>query len=110
MKQLELDEKAPLALCEELLDEDALNELDTHATLFARVACIGLGEKQLPHAQHSMLAGLELLLGKRCTHKLMPYTAHVLKKCYDLDILTEEYILEWGIFKYFNEISEFYSI
>ncbi len=98
-KRLEVEQKAPLALCEVLLDENALKQLDAHAALFERLTCsaaAGAAAAPEPRAQHSMVGGLELLIGVRHP-KLIPYTAHLLKKCYDLGILMEEFILEWGL-------------
>ena len=43
-----------------------------------------------------MLGGLEQLIGVVHKETLLPKTAHILKVCYDLDILEEETILEWG--------------
>lgn len=46
-------------------------------------------------AQKSLLGGLEILLAKEYP-ELKSKTSHILKALYDLDVLEEAVILEWG--------------
>lgn len=43
-----------------------------------------------------MLGGLEQLIGNVYKESLMPKVPHILKTLYDLDILDEEVLIEWG--------------
>lgn len=42
-----------------------------------------------------MLGGLEQLIGTVHYDVLMPKVPHILKACYELDIIDEEIILDW---------------
>lgn len=46
-------------------------------------------------AQKYLLGGFELLVNKY-KEELLPKVPHLLKMLYDLDILEEDVILEWG--------------
>ena len=43
-----------------------------------------------------MLGGLEKLIGDLHKEELMPKVPHILKLCYDSDIIDEEVILDWA--------------
>jgi translation initiation factor 5 len=47
-------------------------------------------------AQRYLLGGFELLIGKVHKDALLPKVPHIIKAMYDLEILEEEVILEWG--------------
>ena len=43
-----------------------------------------------------MLGGIEQVIGNVHKDELLPKVAHILKACYDLDIIDEEVILKWA--------------
>ncbi|CAL1536946.1 unnamed protein product [Lymnaea stagnalis] len=88
-ERLEVKEKVPLVLVELLLNEKVLVQLQKYKGLFLKF-CV-----QNQKAQKALLGGLEILLAKEYP-ELVPKTSHILKVLYDLDILEEAVILEWG--------------
>ncbi|BFZ07108.1 hypothetical protein BsWGS_10147 [Bradybaena similaris] len=88
-ERLEVTDKVPLVLVELLLNEKALAQLQKYKHLFLRFCA------QNVKAQKSLLGGLEILLAKEYP-ELKSKTSHILKALYDLDVLEEAVILEWG--------------
>ncbi|XP_059160536.1 eukaryotic translation initiation factor 5-like [Physella acuta] len=88
-ERLEVKDKVPLVLVELLLNEKAITQLQKYKGLFLRF-CV-----QNQKAQKALLGGLEILIAKEYPD-LMTKTSHILKVLYDLDILEEAVILEWG--------------
>uniref|UniRef100_A0A0B7B9X6 Eukaryotic translation initiation factor 5 n=1 Tax=Arion vulgaris TaxID=1028688 RepID=A0A0B7B9X6_9EUPU len=88
-ERVEVADKVPLVLVELLLNEKALAQLQKYKNLFLRF-CV-----QNQRAQKALMGGLEILLAKEYP-ELKPKTSHILKALYDLDILEEAVILEWG--------------
>lgn len=87
--RLEVKDKAVLALCEELFDENILSQMKVHRLLLLRFT------NENARAQKYLLRGIELTI--KCFKKdLVPKVAHILKALYDLDILEEKTILDWG--------------
>ncbi|XP_064601567.1 eukaryotic translation initiation factor 5-like [Liolophura sinensis] len=89
-ERLEVKDKCPLILVELLLSDKVLQDIKTHRILFLRFCH---GNKK---AQKYMLGGLEQLIGNVYKENLMPKVPHILKTLYDLDILDEEVLIEWG--------------
>ena len=50
---------------------------------------------QNPKGQKALLGGIEILLTREFPH-LLSKTSHILKVLYDLDIVEEGVIIEWG--------------
>ena len=75
-------------LAQVLFNERVLEQITQYKELLCAVAST---EK----AQRGLLGGLERLVG--LTHpQLMGKIPHILKTCYDSDVLSEEAILAWG--------------
>ena len=47
-------------------------------------------------AQKTLLGGIEILIAKEHPDVLMSKTMHILKSLYDLDIVEEAVMLDWG--------------
>ncbi|ELT94836.1 hypothetical protein CAPTEDRAFT_21718 [Capitella teleta] len=88
-ERLDIKEKAPLVMVEVLLDSNILAQLKTYRNLFCRFT------SEDAKGQKYMMGGLEQLIGVVHTASLMPKTPHVLKLCYELDIIDEEVIIDW---------------
>ncbi|GFR68496.1 eukaryotic translation initiation factor, partial [Elysia marginata] len=88
-ERLEVKEKVPLVLVELLLTDKLLAQLQKHKALFL----IFCAENQ--KAQKALLGGIEIFLTREYPH-LLPKTSHILKALYDLDIVEEGVIIEWG--------------
>ncbi|XP_064621968.1 eukaryotic translation initiation factor 5-like [Lineus longissimus] len=88
--RLEVRDRAPLVLVELLLTEDVLNDLKKYWVVFLRFCHENI------KAQRYLLGGFELLVGKVHRDTLLPKVPHIIKSLYDLEILEEEVILEWG--------------
>jgi len=88
-KRLDVKSKAPLLLVELLCDTNMREQLKTHADLFIRICH---DDKK---AQKAMLGGFELMVELH-QDKLLPKVAHIVKDLYDLDIVDEEVLIEWG--------------
>lgn len=89
-ERLEVTNKAPIVLCELIFDKNKiLAQIKTNKRLMLRFC----HENQ--KAQKYLLGGIEKTIE---TYKdiLLPKTGHILKAFYDLDVLDEEVILEWG--------------
>lgn len=88
-ERLEIKTKAPLLLAELLFDENILLQAKKHRMLILRFT---LEDKR---AQKYMLGGVEQVIAM---HKdlLLPKVSVLLKLLYDLDILSEAAILDWG--------------
>lgn len=89
-ERLEIKDKAPLILVEVLLDVKILPQLKQYRNLFLRFC------HENPKAQKYMLGGIEQLVGNVHKEELLPKVPHILKALYDLDIIDEEVLLEWG--------------
>lgn len=89
-ERLDVKDKAVLILCEVLLTENILKELKDYRILLLRFT----HENQ--KAQRYLLGGVEQLVGNVHKDKLMPKVCAILKTLYDLDIVDEEVITEWG--------------
>lgn len=89
-ERLDLKDKCPLLLVEILLDEGILAQAKKYRTTFCRFT------HQNKKAQRYLLGGLEQLIGNVYHDTLVPKVPHIFKTFYDLDILEEEIILEWG--------------
>lgn len=89
-ERLDIKEKAPLVMVEVLLDDNILAQLKGYRNLFLRFT------SENPKAQKYLLGGLEQLIGLVHSEALMVKTPHILKLCFDLDIIDEEVLIEWG--------------
>jgi len=89
VKRLEVNNKAPLVLIELLCDADIRNQLKTYADIFVNVC---YDNKK---SQRAMIGGCEIMVEQNYA-KLFKFFPHILKQLYDLDIVDEEVILEWG--------------
>jgi len=88
-ERLDVKEKAPLVLSELLFNDTALSQVSQHRVLLLRFT------HDNKRAQKYLLGGLEQVINLY-KDQLMPKVPHILKKLYDLDILDEEVLLEWG--------------
>lgn len=89
-ERLEVKDKVPLVLVELLLNEKVVQQLKEYRNLFLQF-CI-----QNPKAQKSVLGGIEMLIAKEYPNVLMSKTLHILKALFDLDIVEEAVLLDWG--------------
>lgn len=89
-ERLDVKDKGVMVLVELLLDTDAdiVARAKTHAALFQRILL------DSAKGQKYFLGALEMLAEKH--PKLVDKFGHVLKGLYDLDIVEEEAVLEWG--------------
>nr|CAG4647884.1 EOG090X05QT [Moina brachiata]SVE92994.1 EOG090X05QT [Moina brachiata] len=88
-ERLDVKDKAPLILCEVLFDTNILTQLKSYRILLLRFT------SQNPKAQKALLGGVECLISLYQS-TLLPKASHILKAIYDLDLVDEEVILEWG--------------
>jgi len=88
-KRLDMKSKAPLILVELLCDTNMREQLKSHSDLFVRIC------KDNKKAQKAMLGGFEKMVELHQS-KLLPKVAHIVKDLYDLDIVDEEILIEWG--------------
>lgn len=89
-ERLDVKEKVPLLLVELLFDENILTQIKKYRNLFLRFT------HDNKKSQKYLLGGLEQLIGNVHHDKLIPKVAHILKLLYDLDVLEEEVLIEWG--------------
>jgi len=89
-ERLDVKEKVPLLLVELLFDENILVQIKKYRNLLLRFT------HENKKSQKYLLGGLEQLIGNVHHDILVPKVAHVLKLLYDLDVLEEEVLLEWG--------------
>lgn len=88
-ERLEMRSKAPLILVELLCDEQMRQQVKTYRNVFLRL-CV-----ENKKAQKSLLGGFEKMVELHQS-KLLPKVAHIVKDFYDLDIIDEEVLIEWG--------------
>lgn len=88
-ERLDIREKAPLVLCELLLDDNAVQQITMHRLLFLRFT------HGNPKAQKYLLGGVEQVV-KMHRDALMVRVPHLLKALYDADILEEELLIDWS--------------
>jgi len=88
-ERLEVTNKAPLVLCEVLLNtEEVAKKIKMHKIMFLKFT----NENQ--KAQKYLLGGIEKLIEMK-RDALLPKVAVIFKTLYDEDILDEEVIIEW---------------
>uniref|UniRef100_A0A069DTN5 Eukaryotic translation initiation factor 5 n=1 Tax=Panstrongylus megistus TaxID=65343 RepID=A0A069DTN5_9HEMI len=88
-ERLEIKSKAPLVLAELLFDEKIHIEIKRHRILFLRFT------HDDPKAQKALIGGVEQIVAMHKT-TLLPKVPAIFKLLYDLDILEENVIMEWG--------------
>jgi len=89
-ERLDIKDRGVMVLAELLFNEDILTQIPKHRKLFLRF----LGNNQ--KAQKNFMGAFELTVGMSFPDVLIPKTAHILKMFYDLDLVEEEVLLEWG--------------
>lgn len=89
-ERLEIQDKATMVLVELLLNNKILLQLKQHKVLFLKFCY------ENDKAQKYLLGGLEQLVGNVHKEELLPKMPHILKTLYDLDILDEKVIIDWG--------------
>jgi translation initiation factor 5 len=87
--RLEVKDKAPLILCELLFDANILAQIKTYERLLMRFT------HENTKAQKALIGGIECVIQLHPS-TLLPKVPHILKALYDVDILDEEVLLEWG--------------
>lgn len=87
--RLEVHQKATLILAELLFSANIISEVKKHRNLLLRFTHDDV------KAQKYLLGGVELILALHAD-KLMEKVAVILKLFYDLDLLEEKVLLEWG--------------
>ncbi|CAH1102394.1 unnamed protein product [Psylliodes chrysocephalus] len=88
-ERLEIKTKSPLVLAELLFDQNILAQVKKYRTLFLRFT---LNDKK---AQRYLMGGLEQIIAMQ-RDKLMNKVPGLLKVFYDMDILSEDCIVEWA--------------
>lgn len=89
-ERLEIVNKAPIVLCELLLDDEkVVGQIKKFKRLFLRFT----HENQ--KAQKYLMGGIEKTVEAR-KDELLPKVPAILKMFYDEDVLDEEVLLEWG--------------
>ncbi|XP_037071970.1 eukaryotic translation initiation factor 5-like [Pollicipes pollicipes] len=88
-ERLDVKDKAPLVLSELLFNDTIVSQIGQHRVLLLRFT------HDNKRAQKYLVGGLEQVINLY-KDQLMPKVPHILKKLYDLDILDEEVLLEWG--------------
>jgi translation initiation factor 5 len=89
-ERLEVTNKGPLVLCVLLFDDKKiLAQIKTYRRLMLRFC------HENTKAQKYLMGGIEKTI-ETFKDSLLPKTGHILKAFFDLDILEEEVILEWG--------------
>uniref|UniRef100_A0A1B6MII3 Eukaryotic translation initiation factor 5 n=1 Tax=Graphocephala atropunctata TaxID=36148 RepID=A0A1B6MII3_9HEMI len=88
-ERLEIKTKAPLVLAELLFDTKILAQIKKHRVLLLRFT------HDDPRAQKYLLGGVEQVIS---LHKdsLLPKVPAIFKIMYDMDILEEKVLLDWG--------------
>jgi len=89
-ERLDIKDRGVMVLAELLFNEDILNQIPKHRKLFLRF----LNDNQ--KAQKNFLGAFELTVGMAYPNTLIPKAAHILKTFYDLDLVEEEILIEWG--------------
>lgn len=91
-ERLEVKDKAVMVLVELLLSENVLKdkELEKYRILFLRFT------HDNAKSQKYLLGGFEQLVGVKYHDLLIPKVPMILKSLYDLDIVEEEVIIDWG--------------
>ena len=89
-ERLEVNDKATMVLVELLLNNKILQQLKQYKVLFLKFCY------ENDKAQKYLLGGLEQLVGNVHKDELLPKMPHILKTLYDLDILDEKVIIDWG--------------
>jgi len=89
-ERLEIKDKVPIILVELLLNQKVVAQLKEYKNLFLQF-CV-----QNQKAQKTLLGGIEILIAKEHPDVLMSKTMHILKSLYDLDIVEEAILLDWG--------------
>ena len=87
--RLEVHQKATLILAELLFSSNIIAEVKKHRNLLLRFT------HDDAKAQKYLIGGVELILALHA-EKLMDKSAIILKLFYDLDLLEEKVLLEWG--------------
>ena len=88
-ERLEVASKAPIVLCELLLDSGAVSQVRRHKRLLLRFTH---GNQR---AQKYLLGGVEKTVEAH-RDALLPKVPSLLKALYDEDVVEEEVLLEWG--------------
>nr|CAG4634773.1 EOG090X05QT [Alona affinis] len=88
-ERLEVKDKAPLILCELIFDINTIVQMKTYRTLLLRFTHGNV------KAQKALLGGIECVINLHQS-TLLPKVPHILKGLYELDLVDEEIILEWG--------------
>lgn len=88
-ERLEVKDKAPLVICELIFDSNILTQMKTFRPLLIRFTHGNV------KAQKALLGATELVVQ---IHKsvLLPKVPHILKGLYELDLIEEEVMIEWG--------------
>jgi len=89
-ERLDIKDRGVMVLAELLFNEDILKQIPKHRKLFLRF----LNNNQ--KAQKFFLGAFELTVGMAYPNTLIPKVAHILKSFYDLDLVEEEILIEWG--------------
>lgn len=87
--RLEVHQKATLILAELLFSANIIVEVKKHRNLLLRFT------HDDPKAQKYLIGGVELILALHA-EKLMEKAAGIFKMFYDLDLLEEKVLVEWG--------------
>ncbi len=96
--RLDVKDQAPLILTELLFDTDILQQIIRYRSLFSLFTTNNM------RAQRYLIGGIEQLVGIVYRDVLLKRIPHILKTFYDMDILTEECIVNWN-----SKISKFVS-
>lgn len=88
-ERLDIQNKAPLILVEVLCNGNMRDQIRMYKNHFLRVC------HKNKKAQKSLMGGVEKMIEMH-REMLLPKTVHVLKELYDLDIVEEDVLLEWG--------------
>ncbi|XP_039248292.2 eukaryotic translation initiation factor 5-like [Styela clava] len=88
-ERLDIRNKAPLILVEVLFNQNMREQIRTYKNHFLRL-CHGNVK-----AQKSLMGAVEKMIELH-QDVLLPKVMHILKELYDLDIVDEEVMLEWG--------------
>lgn len=89
-ERLEVRDKAALVLVELLMDEKIVNQIKQHRKLLLHFC------HNNQKAQKYLLGGVEQLVGNVHKEALLAKVPHILKELYDMDIVEEEVLLDWG--------------
>lgn len=89
-ERLDIKDRGVMVLAELLFNENILSQIPKHRKLFLRF----LGNNQ--KAQKNFMGAFELTVGMSYPDTLIPKAAHILKTFYDLDLVEEEVLIDWG--------------